>query len=216
MLLDSTRIPAVPILASPDPRRAVAPPDLVWRLEVRQYHEMIEAGILGENDPVELLDGLLVPKMAKNPPHSLANGLIHEAITRLLPNGWFADSQEPITTADSEPEPDLRVVRGERRQYRGRHPGPQDVGLVVEVSDASLERDRTLKQQLYARAGIPVYWIVDLRGYGLEVYSEPSGPEDAAGAAGYRRRERLGAGDQVVLVLDGVEVGELAVDELMP
>jgi Uma2 family endonuclease len=151
--------------------------------------------------------------MPKNPPHTLVNGLIHEAIARLLPAGWFADSQEPITTDDSEPEPDVRVVRGERRAFRERHPGPRDIGLVVEVSDATLERDRKLKKQLYGRAGISVYWIVNLRERRLEVYTEPSGP---AAKAGYGRRQDFGPGDVVPVTLDGVEVGRLAVDDLLP
>lgn len=194
-------------------QRSIAPPDLIWRLEVVQYHEMIAAGILTEKDPVELLDGCLVPKMVKNPPHSLANALIHEAVARILPAGWFADSQEPITTAESEPEPDVRVVRGDRRQYLDRHPGPQDVGLVVEVSDTSLERDRTLKQGLYARAGIPIYWIANLPADRLEVYTEPSGP---TAEPGYHRRQDLGLDETVGLELDGTEVGRLAVRDLLP
>ena len=203
-----------PAISAPDlSRRAVTPPDLVWRLGVGQYHEMIAAGILTEDDPVELLDGCLVPKMPKNPPHTLANGLIHEALARLLPAGWFTDSQEPITTEDSEPEPDVRVVRGERRAFLERHPGPQDLGLVVEVSDATLERDRTLKKQLYARSGVPVYWIVNLRDRRLEVYTEPSGPVDVPG---YGRRHELAAGDEVPVTLDGVEIGRLAVSDLLP
>ncbi len=193
--------------------RAVEPPDLVWRLGVHQYHGMIEAGILTEDDPVELLEGCLVPKMPKNPPHTLANGLLFEAIARLLPVGWFADSQEPITTADSEPEPGIRVVRGERRAFAARHPGPRDLGLVVEISDATLERDRTLKQQLYARAAIASYWIVSLPDRRVEVYTEPSGPADKPG---YARRRELSAGDEVVLVLDGIEIGRLAVSDLLP
>lgn len=204
-------------VASPRPavleERATAPPDQVWRLSVRQYHEMSAAGILTEDDPVELLDGFLVPKMTKSPPHSPATGLTCAAIARLLPPGWFVDSQEPITTLDSEPEPDVRVVRGDRRDYLERHPGPADVALVVEVSDATLERDRTLKLRTYARAGIPVYWILDLRNRRLEVYTEPSGVH---GNAGYRRRREVGAEASVVLEIDGVSVGEIALREVLP
>jgi Uma2 family endonuclease len=174
---------------------------------------MIEAGILTDDDPVELLDGCLVPKMPKSPSHALATGLILDAIVRLLPAGWFADSQEPITTEDSEPEPDVRVVRGERRDFRDRHPGPQDLALVVEVSDATLERDRTIKQKLYARAGVPFYWIVSLRDRRIEVHSEPSGTADVPG---YGQSQELAAGEEVPLILDGAEIGRLAVSALLP
>lgn len=194
-------------------RRAMAPPDLVWRLNVEQYHGMINAGILTESDPVELLDGCLVPKMPKRPKHSLVNGLVFEAISRLLPEGWFADFQEPITTENSEPEPDVRVVRGERRDFLDRHPGGADLGLLVEVSDTTLNRDLDLKLKLYAQAGVAVYWVVNLPEHRLEVYSEPSG---SSAEPGYGQRTVLKAGDDVALVLDGVEVGRLAVASLLP
>ena len=194
-------------------RRSVVPRDLIWRLDVNQYHEMIATGIITEEDPVELLDGCLVPKMPKKPPHSLATTLIREALARLAPAGWFVDSQEPITLEDSEPEPDVRVVRGDRRHYLERHPGPREVGLVVEVSDATLERDRSLKHQIYAHAGIPVYWIANLRAGRLEVHTEPSGP---AAEPGYGRRHELGPGDSVDLELGGKVVGRLAVADLLP
>ena len=148
---------------------AAVPTDLIWRLSVNQYHQMVCAGILTEEDPVELLAGWLVPKMPKNPPHRVATRLLRQALERVVPAGWYVDSQEPITTADSEPEPDVVVVRGETRQYLDRHPGPQDVALIIEVADTTLQRDRVLKQRIYAAAGIPVYWIVNLLDNQLEV-----------------------------------------------
>jgi len=113
----------------------------IWRLSVAQYHEMIRAGILAEDDPVELLDGCLVQKIIKNPPHCLATGLVRDALEKALPEGWHVKSQDPITLAASEPEPDVTVVRGSRRDYADRHPGPADVALVVEVADTGLQRD---------------------------------------------------------------------------
>ena len=116
----------------------------IWRLSVEQYHRMIRFGILTDDDPVELLEGWLITKMPKNPPHRLSTQLTREAIARLLPPGWYVDAQEPITTEDSEPEPDVVVVRGERHDYRDHHPREHDVALVVEVADTTLQRDRTL------------------------------------------------------------------------
>ena len=92
-----------------------APPEPIWRLSVEQYHEMIDAGILDEDDPVELLEGWLIPKMPKNPPHSFTTDLTREALAGLLPTGWYVRGQEPITTEDSEPESDVAVIRGDRR-----------------------------------------------------------------------------------------------------
>lgn len=107
----------------------VVPQECFWRLSVAQYHAMIQAGIVTEDDPVELLDGWLVTKSAKNRPHSLTTQLTREALAALLPPGWYIDDEEPLTLVDSEPEPDLVVVRGTRRDYRERHPGPGDVAL---------------------------------------------------------------------------------------
>lgn len=174
---------------------------------------MIRAGILTEDDPVELLDGLLVPKMPKNPPHVLATELIREALPRVLPDGWFVSSQEPITLETSEPEPDGVVVRGQRRDYPDRHPGPREVALVVEVADASLQSYRTLKKQLYAQAGIPVYWIVNLIEGRLKVYSDPTGPSETPD---YRQRRDYARTEEVPLLLDGREAARLPVSILLP
>src|SRR5262245_39214068 len=125
----------------------VVPTDVIWRFSVDQYHAMIRAGILTEDDPVELLEGWLITKMSKSPKHRVVTQLARETLARVLPSGWYVDAQEPVTTADSEPEPDVAVVRGERRQYLDHHPGPQDVALVVEVADSSLQRDRSLKKR---------------------------------------------------------------------
>lgn len=106
---------------------ADVPQELIWRIDVEQYHAMIEAGILTDDDPVELLEGWLVFKMPKNPPHQAATRLVRSAIEKRLPNGWYVDSQEPITLPDSEPEPDVVVVRGETLDYLSHHPGAKDI-----------------------------------------------------------------------------------------
>lgn len=189
------------------------PTEAIWRLSVDQYHEMVRAGILTDDDPVELLDGWLVPKMPKNRPHSVATRLVRTALERIVPHGWYVDSQEPITLSASEPEPDGIVVRGDPRQYGESQPGPADVALVVEVADATLHRDRTLKKALYAQAGIPAYWIVNLVDRIVEVYTEPSGDDRRPD---YRLQRNYEAADQVPLALDGAEVGRVAVSALLP
>ena len=194
-------------------RCAAVPPDVIWPLRVDQYHAMIHMGILTDDDPVELLEGWLVAKMPKNPLHRAVTRLIRQGLERLVPAEWYVDSQEPITTDDSEPEPDVVVVRGETRHYLDRHPGPNDVGLVIEVADTTLQRDRGFKKRLYARAGIPVYWIVNLSDNQCEVYTEPSGPEPQPD---YRQRQDYGASDVIPVVLAGVEVGRMAVREFLP
>jgi Uma2 family endonuclease len=174
---------------------------------------MVRRGILTDDDPVELLQGLLVTKMPKNPPHRIATGLLREALRSLCPPGWYVDSQEPITTNDSEPEPDVAVIRGETKDYSDRHPGPGDVALVAEVADATLERDRTVKKSAYGRAGIAVYWIVNLVDRRIEVYSEPAGPDSPVG---YRQHRQYGVADEVPVVIAGQPVGGFHVQAILP
>jgi Uma2 family endonuclease len=189
------------------------PTDALWRLSIDQYHRMIETGILTENDPAEFLEGCLVSKMPKNPRHRLATQLLREIIARLLVAGWFVDAQEPITTADSEPEPDLVIVKGNRRDYTVRHPGPEDIALIVEVSDSTLAHDRSIKKRLYARAGIPTYWIVNLVENQVEIYTHP----DFTGAEpDYLHRDDFSASDTIPLVVEGQELGIFAVSEILP
>jgi Uma2 family endonuclease len=183
------------------------------RLSVDQYHEMIRSGLLTEDAPVELLEGRLRTKMPKNPAHRLATGLMRQALEHLVPAGWHVDSQEPLTLEDSEPEPDVLVVRGERRDYLQRHPGPQDVALLVEVADTSLVEDRTSKKAVYARAGVPIYWIVNLDDRRLEVFTEPTG---ATEPSDYRQRQIFGSADTVAVKIGGVQVGEITVRDLLP
>lgn len=198
-------------LDSPPEQALAVPAYPIWRLSVTQYRDMIEAGILTEADPVEFLEGWLVTKMPKNPLHTLATQLASTQLAAVLPEGWFVNVQEPITTADSEPEPDVLVVRGQRRDYRERYPSPDDVALVVEVSDTTLVRDRTLKLRIYASARIPVYWIVNLPDQPLEVYSDPTGTGEAAAFAS---RKVCRAGEGVLLLLDGSEAARISVDAL--
>lgn len=192
---------------------ASVPQDLIWRLSVDQYHAMIQAGILTDDDPVELLEGWLVFKMPKNPAHRATTRLVRTALDNVLPVGWYTDSQEPITLPDSEPEPDVVVVRGDTRQYLDRHPGPPDVALVIEVADTTLQRDRTSKKRAYARAGIPVYWIVNLGNEQIEVYTQPLGEAEQADYTQHQDYERL---TMVPVVINDVEVGMLAVEALLP
>jgi Uma2 family endonuclease len=185
----------------------------IYRLTVEQYLAMAEAGILTEDDPVELLEGWLVEKGTKNPPHIVATGLLLDLLPRLLPSGCFVNVQDPIATVDSLPEPDAAVIRGARRDYLERRPMASDVGLVVEVADTSLQQDRELKRRIYARAGIVVYWIVNLVNRQIEVYTDPSGPVEEPD---YRQRHEYRAADTVPLVLGDVEVASLKVQDLLP
>jgi Uma2 family endonuclease len=174
---------------------------------------MIKSGIVNEDNPCELLEGLVVEKMARNAPHDLAVALGHGELSRRLPPEWVPRGQSGVTTSDSEPEPDIAVVRGPQRRYAQQHPSPAETALLVEVSDSTLRRDRTTKQRVFARASIPVYWIVNLVDRQIEVYTEPSGPvEDPR----YGKRQDFGENDAVPLVIDGVELARIPVRDLLP
>ncbi len=151
-------------------------PDLpIYQLSVEQYHELLRAGVLADDDRVELLNGWMVPKMSNNPPHSAATHLSVSVMRSVVPRGFYVRSESPITLSGSEPEPDVAVVIGDVRQYVQRHPGAREVELVMEISDSTLSRDRTMKKQIYAEAGIPCYWILDIARRTVEVYTQPEG-----------------------------------------
>jgi Uma2 family endonuclease len=191
---------------------AAVPTEPVWRLSVEQYHRMVHLGILSDDDPVELLEGWLVYKMPKNPPHRVTTKLTRNALEAIIPEDWYVDTQEPITLIDSEPEPDVVIVRGNTRDYLDRHPGAQDIALIVEVSDTTLERDRTSKKRLYARAGIPIYWIINLPEQQIEVYTEPV----TLGEATYQRRQDYQLSDKVPVSIAGQTLTLLSVRDLLP
>ena len=189
------------------------PPMPVCRLGVEQYEQMIRAGIITKDDRIELLDGWLVPKVTHNPPHILALELVRDALQRLVPEGWCVWSQGPVRIGRSMPEPDVMVIRGTRRQYRDRRMTAADVGLIVEVADASLTRDQVFKKAIYAQAGIPVYWLVNLIDQRIEAYSDPAGADESAN---YRQRRDYSPADQIPLILDGRSAAAISVRELLP
>ena len=197
--------------------RQGGPDGPLYHLGLDQYHRMVEVGAMSTEDRVELLGGRLVAKMPANSPHRRSTRKVRVTIDRVLPPGWYSDEQKSVTLplAGSEPEPDLQVTRGDPDDYPNHHPGPADLGLVVEVevADSSLARDQRLKSRIYARENIPTYWIVNLVARRLEVYTDPSGPAEKPG---YRNRQDFGSEDEVPLVLDGREVGRIVVRDLLP
>ncbi len=184
----------------------------LYRLTVDQYHRMIENGILGENDPVELLEGYMVTKMPRSPEHDFALSAVTTRMHRLVPPAFTVRGQCAATIQESEPEPDMMIARGDETLFRHRHPGPADTAIVIEVSASSLSRDRGDKARIYARAGIPVYWVVNVVDKQIEVFTLPSGPAEVPAFA---KQEVFAAGTSVPVVLDGVTVGTIAVSDVM-
>lgn len=185
----------------------------IARFSVARYQRMIEAGILTPEDKVELLENYVVLKMPRNPPHDGTIQLIDEALAPKIPAGWRMRIQSTVVLSDSQPEPDFAIVRGNARTYLARHPGAADVGIIIEVADSSLLRDQRDKTRIYARGGIPCYWIVNLVDRRIEVYTQPSGPTAVPAYASFQLYQ---PGDAVPLVLDGNTVGIVPVDDLLP
>jgi Uma2 family endonuclease len=188
------------------------PSEPVFPLSVEQYHAMINAGVLTDDDPVELLEGILVFRMPKNPKHRITIAKLDRAISPRLPSDTSVQWQDPVTLSDGEPEPDFVVIRGQAEDYPDRHPGPVDVLLLVEVADTTLSRDRGIKLRSYARAGIAVYWIVNLLNRTVELYTNP---DRTSSPPSYGARDVLGEQDAIPLEIHGVKI-DIAVSAILP
>jgi Uma2 family endonuclease len=140
---------------------------------VYDYHKMVDAGILGEDDRVELIRGEIVQMSPIGPPH---NGTIHRAnwfLSRIIGDLAIIGVQGSIRLDEyDEPQPDLYLLRPKEDFYTSRHAGPADILLIIEVADSSLDYDRTTKMQLYAETGVPEYWISDLQNDCIIVYRD--------------------------------------------
>lgn len=189
---------------------AAIPPYPVHTFSVEDYERLVETGVLTEDDKVELLEGWIVPMMTHGTVHGAIVGIVEEALRSAVPEGWAVRGQLPVATRTSMPEPDVAVVRGGHRDYMAKRPTTGDIGLVVEVADSSLARDRQ-KASIYAQADIPVYWIVNLIDKMIEVHSQPD-PESGK----YNHTEKLAGEAVVAFVLDGQPVAKLPVADLLP
>jgi Uma2 family endonuclease len=178
-----------------------------------EYDRLIEAGIFQPGEPVELLGGELMVSEPQGSAHYTAIGLVEDALRAALGPGWLVRSQGPLAlTDDSEPEPDVALTRGTRRDYRHEHPSQPE--LVIEVSESSLALDREHKGSLYARAGVAEYWILNLIDRVLEVYREPIEDPPARFGWRYARVEILATGASVTpLIAPGTRV---LVSDLLP
>jgi Uma2 family endonuclease len=188
------------------------PPLTVRRWTRDEYDHLVDLGVF-QADPVELIGGQLIVAEPQNSAHATALGAADDALRAALPRGFLVRAQMPLALdRDSAPEPDLAVVAGRRADYRARHPGRPL--LVVEVADASLRFDRQEKGSLYARAGVPEYWIVNLIDGLVEVHREPAPDAEAPHGFRYRAIERLGPGATVEPV--ALPATRVAIADLLP
>lgn len=155
------------------------------RFTIDEYHRMGEAGVLAEDDRVELLDGEIVQMSPIGSPHAGCVDRLNALFARRLRGRAIVRVQNPIVLDRySEPQPDLTLLAPRPDFYSAAHPRPRDVLLAVEVMHASRGYDRTLKLPLYARAELREVWLVDLAGRAVEVYTRPA-------LRGYRQQQRL-------------------------
>ncbi len=157
-------------------------------LTTTDYHAMIEAGILGPDDRVELLAGELYEAAAINSPHAACVRRLTRWFSQAVGERALVNVQNPVEISDfSEPQPDLSLLAPRADFYAERHPRPEEVLLVIEVVDSSWRRDRHLKLPLYAQAGIAEVWLIALRTERVHVFREPAGN-------GYAHTEQVGRG----------------------
>lgn len=185
----------------------------IYRFTVAQYKRMVEVGILGPDDKVELLEGYVVLKMSRNPPHDSTIQRILRTLYRLIPPEWDVRIQMAIELSDSKPEPDFAIVKGDHATYNARHPNPSDIGLVIEVANTSLDRDIVEKVRIYARSNIAVYWVIDLTNAAVHVLTQPSGP---TATAAYASHVVIQPPESVPLSVDNVAVGPIPATDLLP
>ncbi|MFN2377935.1 MAG: Uma2 family endonuclease [Candidatus Binatia bacterium] len=178
------------------------------RYSVERYFEMAECGILAPDDRVELLEGLIVAMAPQSPSHVSAVHQVQHLLESRLPRGVVVRCQASfLAGASSVPEPDIAVVPGRAEDYWQRH--PSEAHLIVEVALSSLIQDRLTKSAIYAAAGIPCYWIVNLRDNCIEVFGGPIPEQGRYGSA-------VRATGSDVLVIDAFPSVRFEGRELLP
>lgn len=194
-------------ITTPRPHRSatdtLAPPR---RFTVDEYLQMTESGILTEDDAVELIHGQIVEMSPENTPHRATIIKVTRVLVESLDADTYAVQTQSTLPLDDRnaPEPDLAVLRGTPDDLMQ---GELPAALVIEVADTSLERDRTVKQRLYAQAGIPAYWIVNLAAREIEVFTDPQGE---------RYRERTTVPETAALDVPVTPPVSVEVQDLLP
>ncbi len=183
------------------------------RFSVGEYQQLIDIGILTENDDLELLDGHLVNKMSKNPAHDGTLNKVEKRLLKVLPEAWDTRNQSVLSLKTSQPEPDLAIVLVDPDNYTTRHPTPDDLGFVIEIANSTLNTDREDKSPIYAAALIPIYWIINVLDRQIEVYTDP---DLTTPLPSYRTRTDYLPGQEIPLILDGQTIAQIPVADLLP
>lgn len=194
---------------------------IYYRLTVEQLHQMLELGVIQEGEPIELVDGVLVQRDRRDAGGELmSHGRRHAKSVRRIGRlseplqalGFDMQTQLPVTLSEiSEPEPDGAIIISDKNDYGDGHPTSKDVAVILEVSDTSLQYDRSAKKATYAAAGIELYCIVNLRDNVLEVYKTPD-----TETAEYREQSTLEPSDVLSISLGTGASLDVPVADLLP
>ena len=177
------------------------------RFRVEDFRKMTEAGILPEESGWEIIDGYLMDKMSIGSKHASTVKRLNRKLTRLFEDEVIISVQDPIHIDEfNQPEPDIALLKPREDFYAESHPSPQDVLLLIEVSNSTIEYDRDIKKTLYARTGIVEFWIVNLPDETVECYSQPKN-------GNYRLARILEKGE--IVESNAVENLKLSVEEIL-
>ena len=224
--MESTLVHPQVMVATPDDSPApIAAPNIhdeatasLWPgvtpylFNAEQFSRMVEARVFPRELRLELWDGKVYEKMAKLRAHSLAAAKFLDALGRIKPAGWYLNLEESISLdAGKVPLPDVVLIRGQPEDYRDGYATNCDVGLLVELSYSSLRDDTGPKLAAYARAAIPQYWVANLINNVLLVFRDPV-PDESR----YATAETYRHGETVPFWLNGVEIAQIAVSDLLP
>ena len=175
-----------------------------WQFTADDYERMVETGILGKDDRVELIDGEVIVMSPIGPPHAGIVNRLNAVLNRQLGDTAIVSVRNPIRLNDySEPQPDLAVLRPNNDYYAHAHPTPADILLLVEVADSSFEYDSEEKMPRYAQDAIPEVWLIDVEHQTVTQYALPS-------ITGYHRQVQLAHGQ--ILVSQTIAGLEIATD----
>ncbi|MBM3218818.1 MAG: Uma2 family endonuclease [Candidatus Rokubacteria bacterium] len=189
------------------------PPAPMRGLKRVEYECLVEHGLLGPDDKIELIGGLMLFREPEGTPHTVAVQLTMAALQRAFGSGWTVRHPSPVALDDdSEPEPDVTVVPGSPRDYLAAHPARPV--LVVEISHSRLRFDRDYKASLYARAAITDYWIVNLVDRAVEIRRSPMTSDAAPFAWTYERLTIARAGETVTPL--AAPLASIPVSDLLP
>jgi Uma2 family endonuclease len=185
-----------------------------WTWTSEQYYKLGELGFF-QAKRVELIHGEIIAMSPIGWPHALATGLVVDVLSRIFAGGHWINEQKPFSVPNSipgsEPQPDVVIVPGTRRNYKDH---PTVAALIVEVSDTTLFYDTTTKAELYATAGVPEYWVLDLDGKRLLVFRDPVQLPKGLGASAYQTHFSLGSTETIAPL--AVPNSNITVSELLP